>query len=81
MNLQVLLRVPQTLLQLIGLKPIPLLNHGFFFTLSKTLEGRLVTANPKIAKQAWDDIEIFLDNKRTRTIALKCELRVIQLGD
>ncbi|GKA98614.1 ribonuclease H-like domain-containing protein [Tanacetum coccineum] len=34
------------------------------------------------AKAAWDTIEtIFQENKRTRTVALKGELRVIQIGD
>ncbi|GKB03631.1 hybrid signal transduction histidine kinase M, partial [Tanacetum coccineum] len=36
----------------------------------------------KTTKAAWDAIEtIFQDNKRTRTISLKGELRVIQIGD
>ncbi|GJW41471.1 zinc transporter 5-like protein [Tanacetum coccineum] len=47
-----------------------------------TLRKRLIKANPKTAKAAWDAIEtIFQDNKRTRTISLKGELRVIQMGD
>ncbi|GJU69749.1 ribonuclease H-like domain-containing protein [Tanacetum coccineum] len=34
------------------------------------------------AKDAWDTIEaIFQDNKRTRVVALKGELRMIQMGD
>ncbi|GKC08864.1 ribonuclease H-like domain-containing protein [Tanacetum coccineum] len=53
-----------------------------FLTLSSTLRKRLIKANPKTAKAAWDAIEtIFQDNKRTRTISLKGELRVIQMGD
>ncbi|GJU45998.1 hypothetical protein Tco_1203264 [Tanacetum coccineum] len=53
-----------------------------FLTLSSTLRKRLIKANPKMAKAAWDAIEtIFQDNKRTRTISLKGELRVIQIGD
>ncbi|GKB57975.1 hybrid signal transduction histidine kinase M [Tanacetum coccineum] len=42
----------------------------------------MIKANPKTAKAAWDAIEtIFQENKRTRTISLKGELRVIQMGD
>ncbi|GKA84314.1 hybrid signal transduction histidine kinase M, partial [Tanacetum coccineum] len=53
-----------------------------FLTLSSTLRKRLIKANPKTAKAGWDAIEtIFQDNKRTRTISLKGELRVIQMGD
>ena len=51
-------------------------------TLSPTLQGRLIKLNPKTTKDAWEHVEkIFLDNKRTRTVALKGELRVIQMGD
>ncbi|GJW14970.1 hybrid signal transduction histidine kinase M [Tanacetum coccineum] len=47
-----------------------------FLTLSSTLRKRLIKANPKTAKAALDAIEtIFQDNKRTRTISLKGELR------
>ncbi|GJV83387.1 hybrid signal transduction histidine kinase M [Tanacetum coccineum] len=54
----------------------------FFLTLSSTLRKRLIKANPKIAKDAWDTIEaIFQDNKRTRVVALKGELCMIQMGD
>ncbi|GJU31917.1 acyl-protein thioesterase 2-like protein [Tanacetum coccineum] len=43
---------------------------------------RAFLANPKTAKDAWDTIEaIFQDNKRTRVVALKGELRMIQMGD
>ncbi|GKC12192.1 ribonuclease H-like domain-containing protein [Tanacetum coccineum] len=53
-----------------------------FLTLSPTLRKRMITANPSTAKAAWDTIAtIFQDNKRTRTIALKGEIRVIQMGD
>ncbi|GJV71168.1 hybrid signal transduction histidine kinase M [Tanacetum coccineum] len=53
-----------------------------FLTLSSTLRKRLIKANPKTAKDAWDTIEaIFQDNKRTRVVALKGELRMIQMGD
>ncbi|GJT09524.1 hypothetical protein Tco_0856566 [Tanacetum coccineum] len=38
--------------------------------------------NPKTAKDAWDTFEaIFQDNKRTRVVALKGELCMIQMGD
>lgn len=51
-------------------------------TLSKTLQGRLVTTKLETAKQAWDILEtIIIDNKRTRAVTLKGDLRVIQLGD
>ncbi|GKB56212.1 hybrid signal transduction histidine kinase M [Tanacetum coccineum] len=53
-----------------------------FLTLSSTLRKRLIKANPKTAKDAWDTIEaIFQDNKKTRMVALKGELRMIQMGD
>ncbi|GKD12189.1 hypothetical protein Tco_1196596 [Tanacetum coccineum] len=53
-----------------------------FLTLSSTFRKRLIKANPKTAKDAWDTIEaIFQDNKRTRVVALKGELRMIQMGD
>ncbi|GJT57003.1 reverse transcriptase domain-containing protein [Tanacetum coccineum] len=53
-----------------------------FLTLSSTLRKRLTKANPKTAKDAWDTIEaIFQDNKRTRVVALKGEIRMIQMGD
>ncbi|GJZ35015.1 ribonuclease H-like domain-containing protein [Tanacetum coccineum] len=53
-----------------------------FLTLSSTLRKRLIKANPKTAKDAWDTIEaIFQDNKRTRVVALKGELRMIQIDD
>ncbi|GJS69374.1 ribonuclease H-like domain-containing protein [Tanacetum coccineum] len=53
-----------------------------FGVLKHIEEPWLIKANPKTAKAAWDAIEtIFQDNKRTRTISLKGELRVIQMGD
>ncbi|GJR93546.1 ribonuclease H-like domain-containing protein [Tanacetum coccineum] len=53
-----------------------------FLTLSSTLRKRMIKANPKTAKAAWDTIEtIFQDNKRTRTVALKGELRMIQMEE
>nr|GEX67661.1 hybrid signal transduction histidine kinase M [Tanacetum cinerariifolium] len=57
------------------------IHHDNFGVLKHT-EGRLIKINPKTAKDAWEQVEkIFLDNKRRRTIALKGELRVIQMGD
>ncbi|GJY24402.1 hypothetical protein Tco_0398060 [Tanacetum coccineum] len=53
-----------------------------FMTLSKTLQQRLVVEDPQTAKEAWDLIAlIFNDNKRTRSIALKLELRSLKLRD
>nr|GEX96912.1 ribonuclease H-like domain-containing protein [Tanacetum cinerariifolium] len=53
-----------------------------FTTLSKTLQQRLVVENPTTNKEAWDILAlIFNDNKRSRSIALKAELRSIKLGD
>ncbi|GKD03013.1 hybrid signal transduction histidine kinase M [Tanacetum coccineum] len=50
--------------------------------LSDTLQARLVVEHPQSAKEACDLItEIFNDNKRSRTIALKAELRSLKLGD
>ncbi|GJX88419.1 hybrid signal transduction histidine kinase M [Tanacetum coccineum] len=51
-------------------------------TLSDTLQARLVVKHPQSAKKAWDLItEIFNDNKQSRTIALKAELRSLKLRD
>ena len=53
-----------------------------FITLSPTLQQRLVIEDPQTAKEAWDKIAlIFNDNKRSRSIALKAELRALKLGD
>ncbi|GKA80648.1 ribonuclease H-like domain-containing protein [Tanacetum coccineum] len=53
-----------------------------FFTLSDALQKRLVVARPKSAKAAWDFLnDLVKDNKRSRTSALKTELRSITLGD
>ncbi|GKC84140.1 hybrid signal transduction histidine kinase M, partial [Tanacetum coccineum] len=53
-----------------------------FTTLSKTLQQRLVVENPKMAKEAWDIIALISnDNKRSPSIALKAELRLMKLGD
>ncbi|GKC78089.1 hybrid signal transduction histidine kinase M [Tanacetum coccineum] len=53
-----------------------------FTTLSDTLQARLVVAHPKSAKEAWDLITaIVKDNKWSRTMTLKVELRSIKLGD
>ncbi|GKD93946.1 hybrid signal transduction histidine kinase M [Tanacetum coccineum] len=53
-----------------------------FTTLSDALQARLVVERPKSAKEAWDlIIDIVKDNKQSRTIALKAELRLIRLGD
>jgi hypothetical protein len=53
-----------------------------FITLSPTLQQRLVNEDPQTAKEAWDMLaSIFNDNKRSRSIALKAELRTIKLGD
>ncbi|GJX08612.1 hybrid signal transduction histidine kinase M [Tanacetum coccineum] len=53
-----------------------------FTTLLDSLQARLVVERPKSAKEAWDLItEIVKDNKQSRTIALKAELRLIKLGD
>ncbi|GJV98787.1 ribonuclease H-like domain-containing protein [Tanacetum coccineum] len=53
-----------------------------FSTLSDTLQRRIVVARPKSAKEDWDLItDIVKDNKRSRTSALKAELRSITIGD
>ncbi|GJW90558.1 hypothetical protein Tco_0715751 [Tanacetum coccineum] len=42
----------------------------------------LVVENPKMAKEAWDIIALISnDNKRSPSIALKAELRLMKLGD
>lgn len=64
------------------LKIDSILLSWIFVTVSKTLQQRLVVENPKMAKDAWDTLAtIFSDNKRTRSIALKAELRSLKLGD
>nr|GEX85893.1 ribonuclease H-like domain-containing protein [Tanacetum cinerariifolium] len=51
-------------------------------TISDALQARLVMARSKSAKEAWTLIsDIVEDNKRSRTNALKTELRSIKLGD
>ncbi|GKB30529.1 ribonuclease H-like domain-containing protein [Tanacetum coccineum] len=53
-----------------------------FYTLSDALQKRLVVARPKSAKEAWGFLsELVKENKRSRTSALKTELRSITLGD
>ncbi|GJT43350.1 ribonuclease H-like domain-containing protein, partial [Tanacetum coccineum] len=53
-----------------------------FITCSKTLQDRLVDNDPQTAKEAWDLLEsIFTDNKRSRAVTLKADLRALTLGD
>ncbi|GJR02220.1 ribonuclease H-like domain-containing protein [Tanacetum coccineum] len=53
-----------------------------FTTLSDSLQKWLVIARPNSAKDSWDFIgDLVKDNKRTRTLTLKTELRSIKLGD
>ncbi|GKC89881.1 hypothetical protein Tco_1150530 [Tanacetum coccineum] len=53
-----------------------------FLTCNDILVGRLVKANPKTSLTAWSFLErIFLDNKRTKTKALRGELQVLDMGD
>nr|GEX14681.1 ribonuclease H-like domain-containing protein [Tanacetum cinerariifolium]GEY62264.1 ribonuclease H-like domain-containing protein [Tanacetum cinerariifolium] len=53
-----------------------------FTTLSKPLQQRLVVENPETAKEAWDILAlIFNDNKQSRSIALKAELRFMKLSE
>lgn len=53
-----------------------------FLTLLEALQGNLIKANPATSKDAWEHVEkLFLNNKRTHSIALKDELHIIQLGD
>ncbi|PWA53985.1 hypothetical protein CTI12_AA438400 [Artemisia annua] len=64
------------------LKVDSLLKSWIFLTCSEVLVGRLVKANPKTALDAWTFLEnIFLDNKRTKTVALCGELRLLTMGD
>ncbi|GJU86194.1 ribonuclease H-like domain-containing protein [Tanacetum coccineum] len=52
-----------------------------FTTISDSLQNRLVVARLTSAKAAWKILtDIVKDNKRSRTTALKTELRSIQLG-
>ncbi|GJT09199.1 hypothetical protein Tco_0843661 [Tanacetum coccineum] len=53
-----------------------------FMTLSKTLQQRICVEDPQTAKEDWDLIAlIFKENKHTRSIVLKAELRSLKLGD
>ncbi|GJU19060.1 RNA-directed DNA polymerase, eukaryota [Tanacetum coccineum] len=53
-----------------------------FMTFSDTLQERLIVQDPQTARESWDHIAtIFHDNKWTRIIALKAELRSLKLGD
>ena len=51
-------------------------------TLSPSLQRRFIKLNPKTALATWEQVEtLFQDNKRTRTVTLKGELRMIQMGE
>nr|GEV17898.1 ribonuclease H-like domain-containing protein [Tanacetum cinerariifolium] len=51
-------------------------------TLSSSLQKRFIKINPTTARDAWERVEkLFQDNKRTRTVALKGELRMLHMGD
>nr|GEY84463.1 hybrid signal transduction histidine kinase M [Tanacetum cinerariifolium] len=64
------------------LKVDTLVLSWILMTLSDTLQARLVMEDPQTAEEACDLIaEIFNDNKRSRTIALKAELRPLRLVD
>ncbi|PWA92304.1 hybrid signal transduction histidine kinase M [Artemisia annua] len=64
------------------LKVDTLLKSWIFLTCSEVIVGRLVKANPKTALDAWTFLENrFLDNKRTKTVALRGELRLLTMGD
>ncbi|GKB01181.1 hybrid signal transduction histidine kinase M [Tanacetum coccineum] len=64
------------------LKVDKLVLSWIFTTLLDTLQARLVVTRSKSAKEAWGLISnIVKDNKRSRTNALKEELRSIKLGD
>nr|GEU69589.1 ribonuclease H-like domain-containing protein [Tanacetum cinerariifolium] len=53
-----------------------------FKTLSDSFQARLLVARPRSAKEGWDILsDIIKYNKRSRTNALKAELRSIKLGD
>ncbi|GJY55514.1 hybrid signal transduction histidine kinase M [Tanacetum coccineum] len=48
----------------------------------KVVDDRLVDNDPQTAKEAWDLLEsIFTDNKRSRAVTLKADLRALTLGD
>nr|GEX22535.1 reverse transcriptase domain-containing protein [Tanacetum cinerariifolium] len=56
--------------------------YWIFTTLSDAFQKWVVVTRPKSAKEAWSFInDIVKDNKRSRTSALKMELRSITLGD
>ena len=64
------------------LKVDSVVKSWIFLTCSDVIIKRLVKANPRTALDAWSFLEkIFLDNKRTKTIALRGELRVLDMGD
>nr|GEY19599.1 hybrid signal transduction histidine kinase M [Tanacetum cinerariifolium] len=51
-------------------------------TLSPSLQKRFIKINPTTARDAWERVEkLFQDNKRTHTVALKGELRMLHMGD
>ncbi|GKC38125.1 hypothetical protein Tco_1050509 [Tanacetum coccineum] len=51
-------------------------------TLSPSLQRRFIKINPKTALSAWEKVEaLFQENKRIRTVALKGELRMIQMDN
>nr|GFB91388.1 hybrid signal transduction histidine kinase M [Tanacetum cinerariifolium] len=51
-------------------------------TLSPSLQKRFIKINPTTALDAWEWVEkLFQYNKRTSTVALKGELRMLHIGD
>ncbi|PWA48493.1 myb-like protein P [Artemisia annua] len=64
------------------LKVNSVVKKWIFLTSCDVLVGLLVKANPRTALDAWEFLaNIFLDNKRTKSIALRGELRVLNIGD
>ncbi|GKC74936.1 hybrid signal transduction histidine kinase M, partial [Tanacetum coccineum] len=59
-----------------------LLKHILGEPTDEASSTRLVVEDPQTAQEAWDLlVEIFSDNKRSCSIALKAELRSMKLGD
>nr|GEY26741.1 ribonuclease H-like domain-containing protein [Tanacetum cinerariifolium] len=51
-------------------------------TLSPSLQKRFIKINPTTARDAWERVKkLFQDNKCTRMVALKGELRMLHMGD
>nr|GEU47429.1 hybrid signal transduction histidine kinase M [Tanacetum cinerariifolium] len=59
-----------------------IIKSSIILTLSHSRQKWFIKINPTTARDAWERVEkLFQDNKRTRTVTLKGELRMLHMGD